>query len=288
MSRHASAGKNAVFLFHRNLRRGSDLTKTISIITLKGGVAKTITAVSMTHILAHYHGKRVLLIDNDKQGNASKTFGVHSYAHDSLSELLTNRHTDPHGVIRRTAYENIAVIPANMTLLKANLEILMDSTRPQQTRLCSALHSIADEYDYCIIDNAPDINISTINALVASDDVIIPIKIDEYAFDGLQELAEQIANTRDDLNPRLHFVGCLITCYQRTESDRQGEAYLRKQTEYPIFQTHIRYSEKVAESTFARMPIAEYSRRSGAAADYIAFVKEYLASGQKGAANGQI
>lgn len=262
--------------------------KTISIINLKGGVAKTVTAVSMAHILAHYHGERVLLVDNDKQGNASKTFGVHSYARDSLSELLTDRRIDPHSVIRKTAYDGIDIIPANMTLLKANLEIMLDSTRTQQTRLRCALRSVENEYTYCIIDNAPDINISTINALVASDDVIIPIKIDEYAFDGLQELTEQISNTRDELNPRLRLSGCLVTCFQRTEGNRQGEAYLRTKTDYPIFQTHIRYSEKVVESTFARLPIAEYSRRSGAAADYISFVKEYLASAQKGAAHGQV
>ena len=154
-------------------------------------------------------------------------------------------------------------------------------TRPQQTRLRAALDPIAGEYDYCLIDNAPDINISTINALVASDDVIIPIKIDKYAFDGLAELKEQIEDTRDDLNPRLRLAGCLITCFQRTDADKQGEEWLRNQPEYPVFDTHIRYSEKVTESTFAESPIAEYSRRSGAAMDYIAFVREYLERGKK-------
>lgn len=218
--------------------------KTISIINLKGGVAKTLTAGSMAHILAVYHKKRVLLIDNDKQGNTSKAFGVHSYD-------------------------------------RANLEVMMDSTRPQQTRLRAALDTIAGDYDYCIIDNAPDINISTINALVASDDVIIPIKIDKYAFDGLAELKEQIEDTRDDLNPRLRLAGCLITCFQRTDADKQGEEWLRAQPEYPVFDTHIRYSEKVTESTFSESPIAEYSRRSGAATDYIAFVREYLGRGKQ-------
>ena len=146
-----------------------------------------------------------------------------------------------------------------------------------------ALNTIAAEsfYDFCIIDNAPDINISTINALVASDDVIIPIKIDKYAFDGLEELKEQIEDTRADWNPRLRLAGCLITCFQRTDADRQGEEWLRSQPEYPVFDTHIRYSEKVAESTFSESPIAEYSRRSGAAMDYIAFVREYLDRGKK-------
>ena len=107
--------------------------------------------------------------------------------------------------------------------------------------------------------------------------MIIPIKIDKYAFDGLAELKEQIEDTRDDLNPRLRLAGCLITCFQRTDADRQGEEWLRSQPEYPVFDTHIRYSE----STFSESPIAEYSRRSGAAMDYIAFVREYLDRGKK-------
>lgn len=250
--------------------------KIISIINLKGGVAKTLTADNMTHVLATFHNKRVLLVDNDKQGNTSKAFDVHSYEEKSLSEVMTARRIDLHEIIRRTRFKNIDVVPANMTLIRANLEVMMDSTRPQQTRLQTALEQVANEYDYCIIDNAPDINISTINALAASDDVIIPIKIDKYAFDGLAELKEQIEDTRDDLNPRLRIAGCLITCFQRTDADQQGEEWLKSHPEYPVFDTHIRYSEKVTESTFSRSPIAEYSRRSGAAVDYIAFVQEYL------------
>lgn len=255
--------------------------KILSIINLKGGVAKTLTAVSVAHVLAVFHHMRVLLVDNDKQGNTSKAFGVHSYDEKSISDILTARRVDPHEVIKHTRYKNIDVMPANMTLIRANLEVMMDSTRPQQTRLRAALEPIAGQYDYCIIDNAPDINISTINALVASDDVIIPIKIDEYAFDGLAELKEQIENTRDDLNPRLRLAGCLITCFRRTEADRQGEEWLKAQPQYPVFDTHIRYSEKVTESTFAKIPIVEYSRQSGAAMDYITFVKEYLQRGKQ-------
>ena len=145
--------------------------KTISIINLKGGVAKTLTADSMAHVLATLHNKRVLLVDNDKQGNTSKAFGVHSYDDKSISDVLTARRLDPREVIKKTRFENIDVMPANMTLIRANMEVLMDSTRPQQTRLRSALNAIAEEnfYDFCIIDNAPDINISTINALVERD-----------------------------------------------------------------------------------------------------------------------
>lgn len=250
--------------------------KTISIINLKGGVAKTISATNMAHILATIHNKRVLLVDNDKQGNSSKMFGAHNYNTGSIADIMTMRRPDMDTIIQRSRYENLDVVPANMKLLKANLEVMLDNTRPQQTRLKVALESVADQYDYCIIDNAPDINISTINALVASQDVLIPIKIDKFAFDGLAELKEQIDNTREDLNPKLYLKGCFVTCYQNNEVNRQGEEWLKEHKDYPLFDTHIRRTEKVDESTFATMPIMEYSRRCGATRDYLTFVKEYL------------
>lgn len=251
--------------------------KTISVINLKGGVAKTISAVNIAHILATVHKKRVLLIDNDKQGNASKMFDVHSYDTPSIAEVMTERNPDIYDIISLTSYERLRVIPANMNLLRANHQVLLDTTRPQQTRLRSALKTVADRYDYCIIDNAPDINISVINALVASDDVLIPIKIDKFAFDGLRELKDQIENTQEDLNPDLKLRGCFVTSYQRNEVNKQGEEWLHSQKEYPLFQTHIRKTEKVDESTFAAKPILEYSRRCGAAYDYLRLVAEYLA-----------
>lgn len=250
--------------------------KTISIINLKGGVAKTISAANIAHILSVVHGKRVLLVDNDKQGNISKMFGLHSYNDPSIAEILTEREADLEEIITPTQYGTLDIIPANMTLLKANLEVLLDTGRPQQTRLRAAFKRIAGEYEYCVIDCAPDINISTINALVASDDILIPIKIDKFAFDGLTELKEQIDNTREDFNPGLTLRGCFVTSYQNNEVNRQGEAWLREQKEYPLFATHIRRTEKVDESTFASTPIIEYSRRCGAARDYLSLVNEYL------------
>lgn len=250
--------------------------KTLSIINLKGGVAKTISAVNIAHILATVHNKRVLLVDNDKQGNTTKMFNLHDPDAHSIAEIMTERHPYMPSIIKPTAYPGLDLIPANMSLLRANLSVLLDSSRPQQTRLRAALNTVQDQYDYCVIDNAPDINISTINALVASDDVMIPVKIDKFAFDGLAELREQITNTKEELNPSILLRGCFVTCYQKNEVNTQGEEWLRTQTDYPLFSTHIRKTEKVDESTFAASPILEYSKRCGAAADYLALVAEYL------------
>lgn len=258
-----------------HIKEGANM-KVVSIINLKGGVAKTISSVNMAHIMAAVHGFKVLLIDNDKQGNASKILNRHSYNGKGTAEVMTQRGIDPAEVIQKTDFDGLDIITANMNLLTANLEVMLDQSRPQQTRFKKFLEGLQSEYDYCIIDNAPDINISTINALVASNDVLVPITIDDFAIDGLSELKEQIENTREDLNPALRFLGCFVTQYDRTnEADTQGEDFL-KTLEYPLFKTHIRKTPKMKPSTFARKPILDYSSRCGAAYDYKAFVEEYL------------
>lgn len=249
--------------------------KTIAIMNLKGGVGKTISATNIAHILAVLKSKKVLLIDNDKQGNASKMFNVHDYEFPSISELITERGIDIQDIIRKTNYENLDIIPANMTLLNANIKVILDTKRPQQTRLSIALKAVENKYDYCIIDNAPDFNMSTINALVAADEVMIPIKIDKFAFDGLDELKDQIENIKEDLNPKLELRGCFVTSYQNNGVNRKGKEDL-KQKDIGVFETHIRKTEKVDESTFESKPIIEHSKRCGAARDYINLVEEYL------------
>lgn len=247
----------------------------ISVINIKGGVAKTISSINIAHILATVHNYRVLVLDNDKQGDASKIFNRHDYDSEGMAEIMLDRNVNVESMIQRTDYKNLDIITANMTLLNANLQVMLDQSRPQQTRIKKALAKIESEYDFCIIDNAPDINISTINALVASNDVLIPIKIDEFAFDGLSELNEQIENIKEDLNPNLNLVGCFVTQYAKNDVNVQGEEWLKEQ-KYPYFETHIRRTEKVDESTFAKMPIVEYSRRCGASQDYLRLVEEYL------------
>ncbi|NFO41983.1 ParA family protein, partial [Clostridium botulinum] len=139
--------------------------RVISIINLKGGVAKTISSINIAHILATVHNKKVLLIDNDKQGNTTKFFNMHDAEEPSIANVMTDKNIYIEDVIAPTQYENLDLIPANMHLLKANLDVIMDVGRPQQYRLRKALKQIDEEYDYCIIDNPPDINISVINAL---------------------------------------------------------------------------------------------------------------------------
>ena len=248
--------------------------KKISIINLKGGVGKTMSSINIAHILATVYKKRVLIIDNDKQGSTTKFFNKHEEEDYSISDLLTNRCSIDE-VIAKTGFENLDLIPANMSLAKANLEIIKDETSPQPFGLKNHLEEIEEEYDYCVIDNPPDINISAINALVASDDVLIPIKIDKFAFDGMKELIEQIENAKV-INPKLELKGCFVTLFNKNEVNIQGKELLRNNKEYKMFNTHIRRTVKADESTFANVPILEYSKRCAAAKDYKALVEEYL------------
>ena len=252
--------------------------KAISIINLKGGVGKTISAINFAHVLAEVHGARVLLVDNDKQGNTSKFFGLHDYEATSISDVLTVKGFRTAEAIRKTQYERLSVIPANMALLRANKEILLDCSRPQQTRLRKALKEVEADYDYVVIDNAPDLNMSVINALVASHDVLIPIKVDSFAFDGVAQIMEQVEEIKE-FNPDIRIAGGFVTMWQRNNVNAQGKAYLEDVDGLPMFDTIIRKTVAVDETTFAGVPILDYNKRSTAARDYVSLVDEYLRRG---------
>lgn len=247
----------------------------LNICNLKGGVGKTITSVNIAYVLAKVYGKRVLIIDNDKQGNTSKFFGVHSYENPSFADLMTGARAIKE-VIRATAYPGLDCVPANMTLLNANKIILMDTIQPQQTRLKTAIAPLANEYDYCIIDNAPDENMSVINALSAGDDVIIPVKVDKFTFDGVDEMIQCINQVKAHFNARLAFRGCVITSYRRNEVNEQGADYLNHIDKYQLLKTHINWTVKIDESTFTSLPIMEHSPRCYATRQYKSLAREYL------------
>lgn len=250
--------------------------RVLNVCNLKGGVGKTITAINKACILAEIHKKKVLVVDNDKQGNTSKFFGVHGYDHPSIADLMTGARTAKE-VIRHTAYERIDIIPANMSLLAANKAVLLDTMKPQQTRIKNALAEVEALYDIAIIDNAPDENMSVINALTAGDDVIIPVKVDKFTMDGVDEMLQCIRQVKENFNPKLIFRGCVITNFRKNEVNSQGAAYLASQPKYRLMSTHIHWSMKVDESTFTSLPIVKHSPRSWAARDYKRLVAEYLA-----------
>lgn len=236
-------------------------------------MAKTTTSINLACNLADM-GRRVLLVDNDKQANSSQFFNRHSYESASIAEVLTGK-VPIQEAIQQTDYPQLDILPANMNLLAADKEILMDEEVPQHEHLKRALTIVDGQYDFAIIDNAPDVSMSVINALTAGDDYIIPVKIDRFTFDGVDIMVDTANQVRDNYNPKLNFCGCIITSFRFNDVNRIGAAYLAS-SQYKLFQTKIHWTPKVDEASFEGKPLREYSPRSWAAKNYREMAAEYL------------
>lgn len=251
--------------------------RTVSILNLKGGVAKTFTAVNMAYEL-YRRGYKVLLIDNDKQGNLSKAYGRYDAENVApITKLLCGEWERPADLLQPTDYKGIDIITANMSLFGATWNLTKEESESQTERYAqlAELPEISGHYDYCIIDNPPDIGLNVINALAITEEVIVPVKIDEDALEGLDIVTDQIEDARG-FNPMLKLLGVLVTVYQNTDGEAAGVEWLRQQdSEKHNILGVIRYSKKVAENSFMRKPIYEYSPCCGAAQDYKKFVTEY-------------
>lgn len=247
----------------------------ISILNLKGGVAKTFTAENMAYEL-YRRDYKVLLLDNDKQGNLSKAYGRYNADETApATRLLSGEWTHPDEIIQTTDYEGIDIVAANMSLFGAVWNLTKEESENQIERYkkLTRLPEVKDVYDYCIIDNPPDIGFNVINALAVTDEVIVPVKLDNYALEGLDIVTEQIEDVRA-FNPAIRLAGVLVTSYQNTDGESAAMEWLREQGRYNILGT-IRYSRKVAENSFLRKPIYEYSPCCGAAQGYKKFVTAY-------------
>lgn len=255
--------------------------KTISILNLKGGVAKTFTAANMAYEL-YRRGYKVLLLDNDKQGNLSKAYGRYDAESVApITKLLSGEWENAGEVIQHTEYEGIDIVTSNMSLFGATWNLTKEESENQigrYERLAKHTAGVNGYYDYCIIDNPPDIGLNVINALAITDEVIVPVKLDNYALEGLDIVAEQIEDIKA-FNPAIKLAGVLITSYQNTDGESAGVEWLQEQGIYNILGI-VRYSKKVAESSFMRKPIYEYSPCCGAAQGYKKFVTAYTGKGR--------
>lgn len=247
---------------------------TIAIINLKGGVGKSVTTCNLAAELAAAH-KSVLVVDLDKQANTTKFYEALDYEMASVADVLTGDYK-ANEVICKTSDLEIGLLPANMNLLKANRQILLDTTEPQQVRLREALYPLADDWDFALLDCPPDLDMGSINALCAADYAIVPVDCDEWAVDGLREILDQMDRIRMYYNPRLQLMGVLITKFQRTRYARQTVAELSC-WEVPLLTTAIRYSTVVKEAKSAHQPLRSYSPASKPAEDYKALAAEILA-----------
>lgn len=252
--------------------------KAIAILNLKGGVGKTVTAVNMAHILASEHKQRVLLIDCDSQCNATEFFGLAPTEYDVTLDAVLLGECEPYYAenITPTSYSDLDMIPASDGLMDLDMSHIADK-RVRGRVLADMCRCIRedDAYDYVIFDCPPAFNAASAAALLASDEVIIPIKLDAFSLRGLANVSRQIDNIRR-INGNISIAGALITMWRNVPVVLEAEGSLRDCGLLPVFQTVIRRTDKVDEMTFERKPIAIYSPRSAAGYDYRAFVQEYL------------
>lgn len=255
--------------------------RTSVILNLKGGVAKTATAVNLAAILAKDYKKRVLLVDADSQCNSTEFFGGDP-AKSNLAQVL-RKEADCGGFavqcIQSSNYPGVDLLCGSdelmdLDLTKVELQAIRTGVLREMVRMLDAL----DRYDYCIVDCPPAFNAASAAALIAADDVIIPIKLDAFALRGMTNLMRQISNMRQ-INPGLRLSGCLPTMWYNSPQIVEAEETLRA-SGLPVY-GHIRRTDKVDSMTFAQEPLLVTSPRSAAGVDYRRFVVEYIGGGAR-------
>ena len=244
----------------------------ICIINLKGGVGKSVTAINLADCFAR-RGRRVLVVDLDKQANTTKYYNRLDYQAVDVGDVLTGKYSIPMAM-RSTEEKGVTLLPANMSLLNANREIMLDTLHPQQSRLRDALDNVDGLFDVVLMDCPPDLDMGAINALCSADWVLIPVDCDEWAADGLEIVTEQISSVRQYYNPGLKMLGVLITKYRPTNYARRVIETIAKGC--PVMQTGIRFTVKVAEATASHQPLHLFAPGSTAAQDYEALCDEII------------
>lgn len=251
--------------------------KVISVMNVKGGVGKTITAANVAEILAGDFGYRVLLIDADAQGDATHLLLPNEEeAYGLYGALIGGGCYDEY--IFETRYRNLEIMPSSSDLFYLSMDVAEKAVKSMGDLVANMdeakQHGDPDAYDVVIIDCPPSFSAASVAAICNSDRVIIPVTLDAFGIRGCKFLIDQI-EAMMDYNPDIQ-VGALVTKWHNVEVCNQSLALLEG-TEIPVYNTKIRRTDKVDESTFFGMALGEYSRFSSAGRDYRAFTKELLA-----------
>lgn len=252
------------------------MMRVTAILNLKGGVAKTTTVINMAAILARDYGSNVLLIDADSQCNTTEFFGADPEL-GNLADILKSGESSEDPItaacacIQASGYTDVDIIPGDDSLMDLDLSKI-EMGKVNMNILRQLAESIKGIYDYILIDCPPAFNAASAAALVAADDVIIPIKLDAFSLRGMGNLMRQIKNMRR-INPRLRLAGCLPTMWYSDPTIRDAENEL-KAAGLPVFH-HIRRSDTVDRMTFRQDALLVSSPNSGAGIDYRRFVAEY-------------
>ena len=250
------------------------MTTVIAVTNQKGGVGKTTTAINVAYNLAHM-GHRTLLLDFDPQGNATSGLGVdkQNLLSGTMKDVVLEERALA-DIILETAHKNLFLAPSTPEL--ANAEVELAKVEHRYTRLKSALLNMT-EYEYIIIDSPPSLSLLTVNGLVASRYVLLPVQAEFYALEGLGQLLETMKLIRKGLNPTLDLIGVLPTMVDaRTSLSTQVLAEIAKHFPAKIFSTHIPRNVRLAEAPSHGLPVGVYDRFSKGSRAYKAVTKEII------------
>ncbi|MGH2674745.1 MAG: ParA family protein [Actinomycetota bacterium] len=247
----------------------------VAVVNQKGGVGKSTTAVNLAAALAEM-GLKILVVDLDPQGNASTGLGIDPGRRRVGTYQVISQGAPADSAVMETSVPGVWAIPSTIDLAGAEIELVGQISR--ENRLARAIEPLIQTYDFILLDCPPSLGLLTVNALSASDELIVPIQCEYYALEGLGQLLRNVRLIQQNLNPNLRLTGIVLTMYDsRTKLSEQVVAEVRRYFGPRVYDTIVPRTVRLSEAPGFGKPITEYDSSSKGAKAYRALAQEFLA-----------